>query len=70
LPKEGIDQWQIKRPKQFNTAKVYGLLFSLMFSQHKRMVNIPSFSAVAVLHSLGLKVYNDKLKVVENILKW
>lgn len=70
LPKEGIDQWQIKRPKQFNTTKVYGLLFSLMFSQHKRMVNIPSFSAVAVLHSLGLKVYNDKLKVVENILKW
>lgn len=70
LPKEGIDQWQIKRPKQFNTAKVYGLLFSLMFSQHKRMVNIPSFSAVAVLHSLGLKVYNDKLKVVENMLKW
>ena len=70
LPTEGDDQWHMKRPNQFSPTKVYGLLFSLMFSQHKRVINIPSFSAFAVLHSLGLKVYNDKLKMVENILKW
>ncbi|GAA59450.1 asparagine synthase [Pseudoalteromonas sp. BSi20652] len=70
LPTEGIDQWQIKRPKQFNSTAVYSLFNRLISSQHKKLVNIPSFSAVALLHSSGIKTYNDKLKVIENILKW
>ncbi|CCQ10725.1 asparagine synthase [Pseudoalteromonas luteoviolacea B = ATCC 29581] len=70
LDKEGIDQWQIKRPKQFNASRVYDLLVRLFSSQHKRSVNLLSFSVIALLHSLGLKISNDKLKVVENMLKW
>lgn len=69
LTTEGAEQWQIEQAQQFNPSKVYGLLLTLMFSQHKRMVNLPSFSIVALLHSLKFKVYNDKLKMVENMLK-
>lgn len=70
LPKEGIDQWQIKRPKQFKPTKVYQIFSQLMTSQHKQLVNLASFSAVALLHASGIRSYNDKLKVIENMLKW
>ena len=70
LPKEGIDQWQIKRPKQFKPAKVCHIFTQLMKCQHKQLVNLASFSSVALLHASGIKSYNDKLKVIENMLKW
>lgn len=70
LLREGIDQWHIERPKQYSAGKVYGLFANLFFSPHRQLVNMSAFSFVVLIHSLGLKVYNDKLKIIESLLKW